>query len=114
MGSKTMQRSPAFPPVLTSYKLLEIERSVLRCYKPLEIERMGCEPYYRPAGAALKQVGMGTSPDKPHCLVCDVVDQQPIWLYMAVPIGLPVSCQGMRAVSCCERFPHLQFLHHGL
>jgi hypothetical protein len=26
MGSKTMQRSPAFPPVLTSYKLLEIER----------------------------------------------------------------------------------------
>src|SRR5262249_23940304 len=26
MGSKTMQRSPAFPPVLTRYKLLEIER----------------------------------------------------------------------------------------
>jgi len=26
MGSKTMQRSPAFPPVFTSYKLLEIER----------------------------------------------------------------------------------------
>jgi hypothetical protein len=78
------------------------------------LERMGCEPYYRPAGAALKQVGMGTGPDKPHCLVCDVVDQQPVWLYMAVPIGLPVSCQGMRAVSWFERFPHLQFLHHGL
>src|SRR5947208_15571826 len=28
MGSKTIQRSPAFPPVLTSYKLLEIERIV--------------------------------------------------------------------------------------
>jgi hypothetical protein len=28
MGSKTMQRSPAFPPVLTSYKLREIERLV--------------------------------------------------------------------------------------
>ena len=27
MGSKTMPRSPAFPPVLTSYKLLEIERT---------------------------------------------------------------------------------------
>jgi hypothetical protein len=26
MGSKTIPRSPAFPPVLTSYKLLEIER----------------------------------------------------------------------------------------
>ena len=26
MGSKTMQRSPAFPPVLTSYKLREIAR----------------------------------------------------------------------------------------
>jgi hypothetical protein len=26
MGSKTMPRSPAFPPVLTRYKLLEIER----------------------------------------------------------------------------------------
>jgi hypothetical protein len=29
MGSKTMQRSPAFPPVLTSYKLREIERADL-------------------------------------------------------------------------------------
>src|ERR687887_77175 len=29
MGLKTIQRSPAFPLVLTSYKLLEIERSVL-------------------------------------------------------------------------------------
>jgi hypothetical protein len=26
MGSQTMQRNPAFPPVLTSYKLREIER----------------------------------------------------------------------------------------
>jgi hypothetical protein len=29
MGSKTMQCSPAFPLVLTSYKLLEIERTVI-------------------------------------------------------------------------------------
>ena len=29
MGSKTMQRSPALPPVLTSYKLLEIERTAI-------------------------------------------------------------------------------------
>ena len=28
MGLKTRQRSPAFPPVLTSYKPLEIERVV--------------------------------------------------------------------------------------
>src|SRR5262245_44537485 len=28
MGSQTIPRSPAFPPVLTSYKLLEIERLV--------------------------------------------------------------------------------------
>jgi len=57
---------------------------------------------------------MGTGPDKPHCFVCDVVDQQPVWLYMTVPIRLPVSCQGMRSVSWFERFPHLQLLHHGL
>src|SRR5262249_43758919 len=30
MGSKTMQRSSAFPPVFTSYKPLEIERPELR------------------------------------------------------------------------------------
>ena len=47
-------------------------------------------------------------------IVCDVVDQQPVWLYMTVPIRLPVSCQGMRSVSWFERFPHLQLLHHGL
>jgi hypothetical protein len=28
MSAKTIPRSPAFPPVLTSYKLLEIERIV--------------------------------------------------------------------------------------
>jgi hypothetical protein len=29
MGLKAIQRSPAFPPVFTSYKLLEIERKPL-------------------------------------------------------------------------------------
>ena len=61
------------------------------------------------AGAELKQVGMGTGPDKPHCFVCDVVDQQPVWLYMTVPIRFPVSCQGMRSVSWFERFPTCNF-----
>jgi hypothetical protein len=54
--------------------------------------------HYRPAGAELQQVGMGTGPDKPHCFVCDVVDQQPVWLYMTVPASSLLPRDEVRVV----------------
>ena len=49
MGSKTMQCSPAFPLVLTSYKLLEIERTVIETcltatLRPILLQRIWITP----------------------------------------------------------------------
>jgi hypothetical protein len=45
MSSKTIPRSPAFPPVLTSYKLLEIER---RPFPPPPVPTLSSTPRHRP------------------------------------------------------------------
>src|SRR5262245_4233432 len=59
MGSQTIPRSPAFPPVLTSYKLLEIERFLLRVVdvvvhvaleRAIAAGRVGVEPTARVHG----------------------------------------------------------------
>jgi hypothetical protein len=55
MGSKTIQCSPAFPPALTSYKLLEIERPSLRqpLPQPLPTNGSGSAPQWRPCMPAM-------------------------------------------------------------
>ena len=72
MGSKTIQCSLAFPPVLTSYKLLEIERQAYALRLLGDIAARGeplestlAEAHYHQALALAEELGM--RPLQAHC-----------------------------------------------